>query len=92
MLHCEYCRTQFSDSTPGINIYALCDFDPETERMLNGKIRSYLDDAMIDVTTLEDPAPRLLPPWTCPQRIGTIVGYFLGCPHLGYAIATRLSR
>jgi len=29
ILHCEYCRTDFDDSTEGIDIYALCDFDPE---------------------------------------------------------------
>lgn len=29
ILHCEYCRTEFDDSTKGIDIYALCDFDPE---------------------------------------------------------------
>lgn len=47
VLHCEYCRTEFGDSTPGINIYALCDFDPETER--------------IEVTTLGDPVRRYVP-------------------------------
>ena len=29
VLHCEYCLTQFTDATPGVDIYALCDFDPE---------------------------------------------------------------
>lgn len=92
ILHCEYCRTQFSDSTPGIDIYALCDFDPETERMVNGKIRSYLDDALIEVTTMEDPAPRYIERMSPAAAVGTIVGSFFGCPHIGCAIATRLSR
>lgn len=29
ILHCEYCRTEFDDSTKGIDLYALCDYDPE---------------------------------------------------------------
>jgi len=43
VLHCEYCKTEFDDCTPGIDVYALCDFDPETECMVNGKVRSYAD-------------------------------------------------
>lgn len=43
ILHCEYCQTPFDDTTKGIDIYALCDFDPETERMVNGKVRTYAD-------------------------------------------------
>lgn len=92
LLHCEYCRTEFDDSTPGINIYALCDFDPETERMVNGKIRSYLDDALIEVTTLEDPAPRYAERMPATAVLGAVVGAFMGCPHLGLAIASRLVR
>jgi hypothetical protein len=76
VLHCEYCRTEFDDSTPGINIYALCDFDPETER--------------IEVTTMEDPAPRYVDRMSTAAAVGTVVGYFLGCPTVGYAIAKRL--
>lgn len=92
VLHCEYCRTQFSDSTPGIDIYTLCDFDPETERMVNGKIRSYLDDALIEVTTLDDPAPRYVERMPAAALLGAVVGAFTGCPHVGLAIASRMVR